>query len=148
MEQTTSRWIILATAILGAAAAVIPLTIYNLVEVKSTNMAGMSMSSHVMRCFGACVAATIIGAFIVIVGTLSFFQRGSTLSLTGSVVLAVSGLALIVVPQLLGFCTGDEMPCRTITAPTLAILGSTVFLLSAIRLVSSIVQIRKGNLAS
>jgi hypothetical protein len=139
MKQSKSRLLYGAIGLLGAAAAVLPLAIYHLVETAGTS----GMHSMEMACEKACVAETFVGAAIAVIAIASLFIKNAKLSAASSAALLVGGVAAIAVPSLIGFCESKEMACRYITAPTLAILGSAIILLSAARFASGVIAARK-----
>jgi hypothetical protein len=143
MKAVKGKTLFIVIAILGAAAAVLPLVIYSAIETAS-----MHMGDARMQCYSACVAETIIGVVIALIALGSLFLKSSRLSLTSSAALLVGGIAAIVVPRALGFCEHEAMACRYITAPTLAIIGSAIIILSAVKLSSGILAIRKSASAS
>jgi hypothetical protein len=145
MKQATSKVLFGVIGIFGTAAAVIPLIIYYFVEANSMNMNGMAVNSAAMDCFGACVAATVIGATVAAIAIVSVFAGNGKLSIGSSAALLAGGVVLIALPQAIGFCKNAEMPCRMITAPILAILGSVIIMLSAVRLLSGIIAARKAE---
>jgi drug/metabolite transporter (DMT)-like permease len=96
-----------------------------------------------MACEKACVAEAVVGAAIAAIAVVSLFIKNSKLSVASSAVLLVGGVAAIAVPSFIGFCESEEMACRYITAPTRAILGSVIILLSAARFVTGVIALRR-----
>jgi hypothetical protein len=128
-------------AVLGVAAAVFPLAIYRFVE--SAGMDAMDGMAMTMACEKACFAEVFVGAAIAIVALVSFFIENAKLNAVGSSLLLVGGIATIAVPSFVGLCESAQMACRLITAPTLTILGTAIIVLAAVRLISSVVAVRK-----
>ncbi|MDR3277745.1 MAG: DUF4418 family protein [Oscillospiraceae bacterium] len=139
MKRSKSKVLYGAIGLLGAAAAVFPLAIYHLVE--TAGMGGMH--SMAMTCERACVAETFVGAAIAVIAIASLFIKNAKLGVASSAVLLAGGIAAIAAPSLIGLCESEEMACRYITAPTLAILGSAIIVLSAARLVNGVIAVRK-----
>jgi hypothetical protein len=101
-----------------------------------------------MTCEKACVAAAVVGAVTAIVAIASLFFKKPKLSVCGSAALLAGGVAAIVVPRSFGFCAHGDMACRYITAPTLAILGGAIVILSIVRLISDLLAFRKPSAAA
>jgi hypothetical protein len=141
MQKSKGRIIYLIIGALGVVAAVMPLSVYHFIEMASAhNMGGMSMS---MACQSACAASVVIGAVIAAVAILSLFGKNTKLEIGSSALLLVGGVAVIVAPRILGFCSGADMACRYLTAPTLTLLGAAIIVLSAVRLVGCVLTIRR-----
>ena len=104
--------------------------------------------NRIGRAKGICLAGTIIGAAIAVIAAASLFFKNIKLEVSRSAALFTGGFALIIVPRILGFCAHEDMACRYITAPTLAILGCAVIILSVVRLVSGVLAIRKASAAA
>jgi hypothetical protein len=138
MQQSRNKILYGVIGLLGAAAAVLPLAIYHFVE--TAGMGGMH--SMAMACEKACVAEAVVGAAITAIAVASLFVKNAKLSVASSAVLLIGGIAAIAVPSLIGFCESEEMACRYITAPTLAILGSVIIVLSVVRFVSGVIVLR------
>jgi hypothetical protein len=147
MKKTKDKLLYTVIGILGAAAAVIPLAIYHLVETAGAHgMRGMAMTA--MACERACIAEAFAGAAITAIAIASMFIRNTKLSAASSAVLLASGAAAIAIPSLVGLCESEAMACRYITAPTLTVLGIVIIVLALIRLVSDIAAIRKAGAAA
>jgi hypothetical protein len=143
-KEVKGKALYVAIGILGVVAAVLPLAIYHLVETADTGMGmkmGMKMS---MACETACTVETFVGAAIAVVAVISLFIKNLKLSIAGSAVLLVGGVATIAVPSLIGFCKSEEMACRYITEPTLTVIAVIISLFAVIRLVSGVLAIRKA----
>ncbi|MDR3288805.1 MAG: DUF4418 family protein [Peptococcaceae bacterium] len=139
MKQSKNKVLYGVIGLLGAVAAVLPLAIYHFVET-----AGMSgMHGMAMACEKACIAEAVVGAAIVVIAIASLFIKNAKLGVASSAVLFAGGIAAIATPSFIGLCESEEMACRYITAPTLAILGAAIIVLSAARLVVGVVAVRK-----
>lgn len=153
MKKSKGKILYGVIAIFGLSAAILPLTIYRSMETVSMKMDNAHMgNAHMgnahMECFAACLAGTIIGAAIAVIAAASLFFKNIKLEVSSSAALFTGGFALIIVPRILGFCAHEDMACRYITAPTLAILGCAVIILSVVRLVSGVLAIRKASAAA
>lgn len=148
MKKSKGKILYGVIAILGLSAAILPLTIYRYMETASMKMDDAHMGNAHMDCFAACLAGTIIGAAIAVIAAASLFFKNIKLEVSSSAALFTGGFALIIVPRILGFCAHEDMACRYITAPTLAILGCAVIILSLVRLVSGALAIRKASAAA
>jgi hypothetical protein len=144
MKRTQGRALSAAIIALGVAVAIVPLAIYNLIE--TADMHGMH--GMAMACEGVCTASAVMGAGIAVAAAASLIFKNAKLGLTASTTLLVGGVAVIVVPRVIGFCESADMACRYITEPTLAILGSAIIVLSLVRLVTGVVAIRKASEAA
>jgi len=122
---------------LGAAAAILPLAIYHLVETAGGH--GMAMA-----CERACIAGTAIGASVAVIGALSLFVKNPKLGVGASGALLAGGVATIAVPRAIGFCEMADMACRLVTAPTLLVIGVLIILLSAAKLLGQIRSLRRS----
>ena len=148
MKKSKGKILYGVIAILGLSAAILPLTIYRYMETASMKMDDAHMSNAHMDCFAACLAGTIIGAAIAVIAVVALFFKNTKLEVSSSAAQFTGGFALIIVPRILGFCDHEDMACRYITAPTLAILGCAVIILSLVRLVSGVLAIRKASEAA
>jgi hypothetical protein len=137
MKQSKSKVLYGAIGLLGAAAAVFPLAIYHFVE--TAGMGGMH--GMAMACEKACIAETVVGAAIAAIAIVSLFIKNTKLSVASAAVLLIGGVAAIATPSFIGLCESEEMACRYITAPTLAILGAVIILLSAVRFVTGVIAL-------
>ncbi|MDR0814005.1 MAG: DUF4418 family protein [Oscillospiraceae bacterium] len=145
MNQTKGRTLDIFLLLLGLATAIIPLTIYHLVETGGMGaMGGMAMD---MECKSACEAETIVGAAITVIAAASLFIKKIKLKLASSLVLILGGVAAIITPRLVGLCTSDEMACRYITAPTVTVLGILIIVLAAAKLLSGVLILHRSALA-
>ncbi|MDR2650208.1 MAG: DUF4418 family protein [Clostridiales bacterium] len=140
MKRVKGKILHIVIGALGAAVAMIPLAIYNLVEI--AGMHGMAMA-----CERACVAETFVGAAIAAIAVASLFVKNAKLSVASSAMLLAGGVAAIATPSIIGLCESEAMACRYITTPTLAILGSAIIALSIIRLATGILAIRRASAA-
>jgi hypothetical protein len=128
--------------VFGTAAAILPLAVYHLIETAGSS--GMSgMHGMAMACEKTCTAMTVIGAVIAVIAIVSLFLKNTKLSIGSSALLLVGGVAEIIAPKAIGLCKSSDMACNYLTAPTLAILGSLIIVLSVVRLISSAVVLRK-----
>jgi|GEM_PF-7034108 len=114
--------------IIGIALAVIPISVYNLIEAKGM-MHGMTMA-----CKSSWDATLIIGLLIAIVSFASLFLKSRKTRITCAAAEIIGGIAVIAAPPVIGLCKSDDMACRYITMPTVAILGGAVIVLAAVRL--------------
>jgi len=133
--------------VLGAIAAILPLAVYHLIETAGSS--GMSgMHGMAMACEMTCTAMTVIGAVIAVIAIVSIFFKNTKLSIGSSALLLAGGVAEIIAPKAIGLCKSPDMACKYLTAPTLAILGSLIIVLSVVRLISSAVALRKAFTAA
>jgi hypothetical protein len=133
--------------VLGAIAAILPLAVYHLIETAGSG--GMSgMHGMAMACEKTCTAMTVIGAVIVLIAIISLFFKNTKLNIGSSVLLLAGGIAEITAPKAIGLCKSADMACNYLTAPTLAILGSLIIVLSAVKLISGAVALRKAFTAA
>lgn len=124
---------------LGAAAAILPLAIYHLVETAGGHGVAMAMA-----CERACIAGTAIGVSVAVIGALSLFVKNPKLGVGASGALLAGGVATIAVPRAIGFCEKADMACRLVTAPTLLVIGVLIILLSAAKLLGQIRSLRRS----
>lgn len=143
MKKAKGKILYAVIGVLGAAAAIIPLAIYHFVE--TAGMAGMHRMA--MACERACFAETLVGAAIAVIAVASLFIKNTKLSVASSAILLVGGVAAIATPSIIGLCESEAMACRYITAPTLAILGSAIIVLSIIRFATGIIAIHRASAA-
>jgi hypothetical protein len=145
MKKTPGRALYGIISVLGLAAAVIPLAIYRFVE--SAGMGEMDGMAMAMACETACFAEVFVGAAIAVIALASLFIKSPKIGITSSSLLLVGGVAAISVPSFVGLCESAQMACRTITAPTLTVLGTLIIVLAAVRLISSVITVRKASQA-
>ncbi|GHV09136.1 hypothetical protein FACS1894217_12740 [Clostridia bacterium] len=138
MKQPKALSVIIG--VLGLVAAILPLTIYHLVETAG-GMEGMHMA---MDCQAACTAEVFVGAAIAAIAVLSLFIKDLKISLGGSALLLVGGVSAIAVPNLIGFCKSEEMACRYITQPTLTVIGVLIIALSLGKIATGIIALRRS----
>jgi hypothetical protein len=136
-QKSKSKVLYGAIAGLGAVTAVFPFAIYHLVETAGSE-------AMAMACESACIAEALVGAVIALIAIASLFIQNAKLGLSASAALLAGGVAAIAVPQLIGFCKSEEMACRYITAPTLAILGSAIIVLAGVKLVTGALALRRS----
>lgn len=82
-------------------------------------------------------AETFIGAIVISIGVGVFFSRGIEALRWLMLVALVTGVAVIAVPPVLGYCPSAQMPCHYGTVPMLRFLGILLLITSAIGLVIS-----------
>jgi hypothetical protein len=146
MKKTKGKLLYMVIGIFGAAAAVIPIGIYHLVETAGTH--GMHAMPMTMACERACFAELFVGAAIAAIAIASMFVKNAKLNAAGSALLLTGGVAAIALPSVIGLCESETMACRYITAPTLTVLGAIIIILSLIRLVSDVMAIREADAAA
>jgi hypothetical protein len=141
MKKAKGKIIYGVIGVLGAVAAVLPLAVYHFVETAGT--AGMHGMSMAMACEKACIVETLVGAAIVIIALASLFVKNAKSGVAGSAALLIGGVAAIATPSLVGLCESEEMACRYLTAPSLAILGSAIVVLALAKLITGIIAAGK-----
>ncbi|MDR1021532.1 MAG: DUF4418 family protein [Synergistaceae bacterium] len=145
MKLSKSKALYGVIGALVAAAATIPLAIYHFVEMAGMKGMHRMPMAMTMDCERACMMEAVVGAAIVVISIASLFLKNAKLSAASSAMLLVSGIAAIAVPHAIGLCKSEEMACRYITAPTLAILGSAIIVLSLVRLTADVIVIRRAS---
>jgi len=138
----SKKGLAIAISVFGIISAIVPLTVYNFVEMADSGMHSMEAMS--MACVTSCVTATVIGAAVTLIAIASLFIKNTKVNLINSLLLAAGGVSIIAAPLALGLCKSKDMACRYITQPTLGILGGAITALALIRLVTGILNARKS----
>jgi|Deesub1362A_J573_1020465.scaffolds.fasta_scaffold00180_27 hypothetical protein len=80
------------------------------------------------RCAYMGWAAMLMGGVVMVLGAVVFFLRGPLRSLM--VVAAALAVAVLALPQVMGYCASPHMPCNWGTVPGLRSLGGLMLLAS------------------
>ena len=127
--------------ILGAAVAIVPLSVYYFIETAG-------MHNMAMGCYTACIAATVVGVIIAAAAVVSLFFNNTKAKVAVPALLFAAGIAACAVPRTFRLCGSAEMACRYITKPTLTFFGSAIIILSLVLLAAQVISIRKESAAA
>ena len=137
--------------ILGAVAAVIPLTVYHFIEMADFDP-NAALECHNayntgMLCHTAVVAAAVAGIVIAaLVVLLPFLFKIANIAV--SALLLSGGAAVYAAPRVFTLCSSTRFACRYLTKPVLTSLGSAIIILSLALIAVQFISIRKVSLAA
>jgi hypothetical protein len=76
-------------------------------------------------------AEILIGLIVISIAVGTFFSKGAEALRWLMLVGLVTGVAVVFVPQVLGYCPSSQMPCHYSTVPMLRLLGGLLAITSA-----------------
>ena len=95
-----------------------------------------NISASKMACFWTGQAEIGIGSLIAIVGILLLVLRNGDIQIGLCISLIPTGIIAILIPNtLIGVCNNENMGCRALTLPALALLGSFTIIASLISII-------------
>ncbi len=128
------RLIVALMIVTGVVVALIPHYIFPVCQYEGKFVETKGGGLIPMRCTYTARVETIIGVGLTFVSLMLLIAREKETRVFLSIVIAAKGLAVILVPEFIGFCQSPMMPCVSGTVPALRIAGGAVFLLSLISL--------------
>ncbi len=87
-----------------------------------------------MACSYTARAETIVGLGIVLIGLMLWLAKERETKIFLSVLIAAKGLAVLTIPEIVGYCKSPMMPCFSGTVPALRIGGVAIFALGLVSL--------------
>jgi hypothetical protein len=130
----------LPAVLVGILVAVGPRTLFPVCE---------GLDDPSMPCHWTALVEAGVGGVLALLGVaLILCARGGAESCAPGLHVAVfldAALALLVPTALVGVCQGAHMPCRLLTLPALAVLGSLLMLASAMQGWRAFAGVRRGR---
>jgi hypothetical protein len=83
-----------------------------------------------MSCSNTAVAEMFIGFVVMAAAAGLFFSRGAGSLRWLSLAILASGISVLWIPEAIGYCRSDRMPCNYATVPVLRLLGVLLILSS------------------
>lgn len=132
----TNRKFGIAFFLMGLMLALVPRYILPVCEYQGYNP---------MSCSNTAVAEMFAGSLVMTASIALLFLRGTGSLRWLSLAILVSGISVLWIPEAIGYCRSDRMPCNYATVPVLRLLGVLLILSSLAGFLLSFKEERKST---
>lgn len=91
-----------------------------------------------MACSYTGLAEIFTGVMIIFISTGIIFSKTREGAIWLSLILFVSGLSVILIPEVIGYCASSRMPCNYGTVPALRFEGIIISILASVNFIMSL----------